>query len=84
MTDGIPLAEGRWVWRRLYVFVSSVVIWTLLAVAVARVPPALLPTVAQGLMSLLGIILVLYLVAPTAQHLVEIAAHLRLRLGGRP
>ena len=87
-TDPLPavvappaLAEGRWLWRRLYVFATSLVLWSLLTLAVSRTPPAHLPHVADGLMGLLGLVLVLYLVAPTAQQLVELLANLKLRLG---
>lgn len=81
-----PLAEGRWLWRRLYVFAASGGLWVLLAWAVRRVEPTAMARVAEGLMSLLGLLLVLYLVAPTAQQLIELIAQLRLRLsrkGGR-
>lgn len=76
-----PLAEGRWLWRRLYVFAASGGLWVLLAWAVRRVEPVAMARVAEGLMSLLGLLLVLYLVAPTAQQLIELIAQLRLRLG---
>ena len=81
-----PLAEGRWFWRRLYVFGGSLALWTLLARAVERTEAAALPSVARGLMSLLALMLVLYLVAPTAQQLVAMLAELKLRLstGTRP
>lgn len=75
-----PLAEARWLWRRLYVFVVSLALWRLLASAVERTEPAQLPRVAAGLMGLLALTLVLYLVAPTAQQLVALLANLRLRL----
>lgn len=77
-----PLAEGRWLWRRLYVFGVSFAAWSLLAWTVKAVPANALPQVAAGLMALLALVLVLYLVAPTAQQLVELLAHLKLRLGG--
>lgn len=76
------LAEGRWFWRRLYVFVSSAVSWGLLAWAVSRTSPDQMAAVARGLMGLLGLLLVLYLVAPSAQQIVSILADLRLRLAG--
>jgi hypothetical protein len=75
-----PLAEARWLWRRLYVFLASFALWRLLASAVERTELAQLPRVAAGLMGLLALTLVLYLVAPTAQQLVALLAHLRLRL----
>lgn len=76
-----PLAEGRWLWRRLYVFAASLGLWGLLAAIVRATPPASLPRLADGVMSLLALLLVLYLVAPTAQQLVELMANLKLRLG---
>ncbi|WP_417229975.1 hypothetical protein [Brevundimonas sp.] len=80
------LAEGRWLWRRLYVFSTSAAVWLLLDRTLARVPAASLPRLVEGLMGLLALTLVLYLVAPTAQQLVTLLANLRLRLGagGRP
>ena len=81
-TDGTPsLAEGRWLWRRLYVFSASAAIWGLLDRTLARVPAASLPRLADSLMALLALTLVLYLVAPSAQQLVTLLANLRLRLG---
>ena len=79
-----PLAEGRWLWRRLYVFGVSLALWVLLARAIRATRPEALPRVTDGLMALLGLLLVLYLVAPTAQQLVELSTRLRLRTGGRP
>ncbi|MGH7019026.1 MAG: hypothetical protein ACREEY_04055 [Brevundimonas sp.] len=81
----IGLAEGRWLWRRLYVFVASAGLWWLLARAVGRTAPADLPRVADGLMGLLALMLVLYLVAPSAQQMIALLANLRLRLaaGGK-
>ncbi|WP_312784378.1 hypothetical protein [Brevundimonas sp.] len=81
----IGLAEGRWLWRRLSVFVASAALWLLLARAVGRTAPADLPRVADGLMGLIALMLVLYLVAPTAQQMIAMLANLRLRLaaGGK-
>lgn len=79
------LAEGRWLWRRLYVFAASAGLWWLLARAVRRTASADLPRVAEGLMGLLALMLVLYLVAPSAQQMIAMLANLRLRLaaGGK-
>ena len=91
MTDPSPqsfpaLAEGRWLWRRLYVFLVSLGLWSLLASSVRRSDCSQLPALADGLMGLLALVLVLYLVAPTAQQLLELLANVKLRLGtgGRP
>lgn len=80
-----PLAEGRWLWRRLYAFTVSAGLLLLLMRAVGRAPAEALPRMTDGLMGLLALILVLYLVAPTAQQLAALIANARLRLtGGRP
>jgi hypothetical protein len=77
-----PLAEGRWLWRRLYVFATSGAAWLLLDRLIALTPPEAAPRLAQGLMALLALIMVLYLVAPTAQQLIATLAVLRPRLDG--
>lgn len=52
---------------------------------VGRMPAEMLPRITDGLMGLLALILVLYLVAPTAQQLITLIATARLRIsGGRP
>lgn len=52
---------------------------------VGRTPPEMLPRITDGLMGLLALILVLYLVAPTAQQLITLIATARLRISrGRP
>ncbi|CAN5395350.1 hypothetical protein BH10PSE2_BH10PSE2_30570 [soil metagenome] len=76
----VSLAEGRWLWRRIYVFIASFGLWALLASVVRQATPQTLPHVADGLVCLLALLLVLYLVAPTAQQIVELLANLRLRL----
>lgn len=81
MTDPVlpeqtsPLAEGRWLWRRLYVFATSAVAWMLLDRLIAVVPAEAAPRLVEGLMSLLALTMLLYLVAPSAQQLI---ASLRL------
>lgn len=81
-----PLAEGRWLWRRIYVFCASGGLVGLLAGLIATGDPRVLPRVADGVTALLALLLVLYLVAPTAQQIIELLANLKLRLGagGRP
>lgn len=82
---GGPLAEGRWLFRRLYAFAVSAGLWVLLMRTVGRMPAEMLPRITDGLMGLLALILVLYLVAPTAQQLITLIATARLRIsGGRP
>lgn len=74
-----PLAEGRWLWRRLYVFATSGGAWLLLDRLIAMTPREAAPRLAQGLMALLALTMVLYLVAPTAQQLIASLAILRER-----
>lgn len=76
------LAEGRWLWRRLFVFLTAGGLHHLLGRALDRAGPEAAQESARGLMALLALILVLYLVAPTAQQLVGLVA--QLKLGGRP
>ena len=80
-----PLAEGQWLWRRLYVYAGTVASWVLLDRLIAVVPPEAAPRLAEGLMALLALTLVLYLVAPTAQQLIVALKALppRLNDGGR-
>ena len=81
-TPGTPLlAEGRWLWRRLYVFTTSAAAWLLLDRLIAGLPPEAALRLAQALMSLLALVLVIYLVAPTAQQLIATLAVLRPRIG---
>jgi hypothetical protein len=72
-----PLAEGRWLWRRFYVFATSGAAWLLLDRLIVIVPPEAAPRLAHALMALLALILVLYLVAPSAQQLIASLSLLR-------
>lgn len=76
------LAEGRWLWRRLYVYGTSAVAWLFLDRIIAAMPAAEMPRLAQALMALLGLTLVLYLVAPTAQQLIAALSVIGRRLNG--
>jgi hypothetical protein len=63
------LAEGRWLWRRSYVFATSGGAWLLLERLIGAASPDHAAGLARGLMALLALTMVLYLVAPTAQQL---------------
>ncbi|WP_343794821.1 hypothetical protein [Brevundimonas kwangchunensis] len=78
------LAEGRWLWRRLYVFANSALAWLVLDGVIAAAPAAAGPGLARDLMGLLGLLGVLYLVAPTAQQLLAGLPGLRSGHGERP
>ncbi|MCS6627161.1 hypothetical protein N0B44_30065 [Roseibacterium beibuensis] len=77
-----PLAEGRWLWRRLYVFASTGAAWLLLDRLIALTPPEAALPLAKGLMALLALTMILYLVAPTAHQLIASLRSLRPPLGG--
>lgn len=77
-----PLAEGRWLWRRLYVFASTGSAWLMLDRLIALTPPEAALPLARGLMALLALTMILYLVAPTAQQLIASLRSLRPPLGG--
>lgn len=78
------LAEGRWLWRRLYVFGNSAMAWLVLDRLIVASPAAAGPDLARDLMALLALLGVLYLVAPTAQQLVSGLAGLHRRGRLRP
>lgn len=78
-----PLAEGLWVWRRLYVFATSGAAWLLLDRLIALTPPEAALPLAKGLMALLALTMILYLVAPTAQQLIASLRTLRPDREGR-
>lgn len=77
------LAEGRWLWRRLYIFANSAMAWLVLDRVIAAAPSAAGPDLARDLMALLGLLGVLYLVAPTAQQLLSGLSRLPPCRGGR-
>ncbi len=83
-SNDVSLAEGRWLWRRLFVFLTSLALWALVHRAVERVPPAALPDIVDRLLMLIALITLLYLVAPTAQQLVALGVRFRIGTGGRP
>jgi len=76
------LAEGRWLWRRLYVYGTSMAAWLVLDRVIVALPPEDAPRLAQALMALLGLTMVLYLVAPTAQQLIASLSVVGRRLSG--
>ena len=82
-TTPASLAEGRWLWRRLYVFAVTAGLWALVALSVERAETRDLPRLAEAMMRLIGLILVLYLVAPSAQQMIVLLAQLKPGPGGR-
>ncbi len=83
-THDVSLAEGRWLWRRLFVFLTNLVLWALVHRAIERAPAEALPDIVERLLMLIALITLLYLVAPTAQQLVALGVRFRIGAGGRP
>lgn len=77
-----PLPEGSWGWRRLIVFLATAATYALLGWAIFKAPASDMEKIAANLMLLLGGILTLYLVAPSANQITELLATLKLRLRG--
>ncbi|RYG85886.1 MAG: hypothetical protein EON59_11260 [Alphaproteobacteria bacterium] len=77
----VSLAEGRWLWRRVYVFATSGAAWIVLDRLIVAMPAPAAAVLAQSLMGLLALTLVIYLVAPTAQQLIAGLAMLRDQRG---
>jgi len=73
MSKPADLAEGRWFWRRMYVYLATLLLWVLLREVVQRAPPEQLRYLADGLMGLVALLGLLYLVAPSAQQVVNLA-----------
>jgi len=77
-----PLPEASWGWRRFIVCAVIAAVYVLLWRLVAKVPAEDLLTLCNNLLQLIGVVLVLYLVAPSANQFVELLATLKLRLRG--
>lgn len=77
-----PLPESKWFWRRLIVFLSVATAYGLLFLVVRSALAEDMAQIARELMILLGVILLFYLVAPSANQIAELLATLKLRLRG--
>lgn len=82
-TQDASLAEGRWLWRRLFVFLTSLALWALVHRAIDRAPAEALAGIVEHLLMLIALITLLYLVAPTAQQLVALSLRFRVNVGER-
>lgn len=85
LKDALP--ESKWIWRRVFTYVVTVVALVLIAVCVTRAPD---PTnLGLALCVLVGWMATLYLIAPASEHIAEILAlskivRARLGLGSDP
>lgn len=73
-STGEDRAEGQWLWRRLFVYLATLLLWALLREAILRAPIEHLPRLAEGLMGLIALMSLLYLVAPSAQQVLNLAS----------
>ncbi len=73
-----PLPNPQWTFRRVYLWLVSTVLLIMLWRAVERAPPDAIETIALGLIVLLGFALSIYLIGPTAEHIVRLGAALKL------
>lgn len=83
LKDALP--EAKWLYRRIFTYVVTVVALILIAVCVSRAPD---PTnIGLALCVLVGWMATLYLIAPASEHVAEILAlskMVRSRFGAGP
>lgn len=84
MTAQDPLPEGQWLFRRIFTWTLTIALLGLLAFIVCRIPPEQLQLVALWVISLIGLVVTYYLLAPSAPELARIFAELRPRIGPPP
>lgn len=71
-------AEGRWLWRRSFVYAASLGLGLILMRLTERADPGDLPMLVRAVTGLMALMAVLYLVGPTAQQLITLMAQLPL------
>lgn len=76
-----PLPESQWLWRRLITWVVAVWAMTQLHFLIARIPDGDLRVIADRLILLLATLIALYLIGPTAEHIIALVRAWR---GDRP
>lgn len=72
MTAASDRPEPKWVWRRLIVWVVSVFAMLQLHGILKRIPLEHIAQIADRLLVLLGLVLAVYLIGPTAEHIVAL------------
>lgn len=77
--------EGNWLYRRSYVYGLSLTLTAILLTTILLTPREDLQAIAGWLIMLLALILIIYLIAPTAAELGKLIAALPVfRLGRAP
>lgn len=67
-----PMPEPQWFWRRLLTWVVVVAVLVAVHRVIGLIPAAQLGAIASKLIWLLGAVVTLYLVGPTAEHIVAL------------
>lgn len=67
-----PLPEAQWLWRRLAIFTVCIFAMWKLNGLIDRLPLGDLRAITQHLILLLATLLALYLIGPTAEHIIAL------------
>lgn len=67
-----PQPEAQWLWRRLFTWIVTAFILLQLHLLIARMPLEDLRTIAERLIMLLASLIALYLIGPSAEHIIAL------------
>lgn len=67
---GLP--AGVWTFRRVFVFALTLIAMALVWRIIELAPPAYLAAIAKWLIGLVGLLVVVYTIGPTAEHIVRL------------
>lgn len=66
------LPDGVWTFRRVFVWLLTLVLLTLIWRIVELAPAEHLAGIAQGLIGLIALLVIVYTIGPTAEHIVRL------------
>lgn len=67
-----PQPEAQWLWRRLFTWIFTAFILLQLHLLIDRMPLEDLRTIAERLILLLASLIALYLIGPSAEHIIAL------------
>ena len=67
-----PQPEAQWLWRRLFTWIVTAFILLQLHLLIDRMPLDDLRTIAERLILLLASLIALYLIGPSAEHIIAL------------
>ncbi|WP_242913472.1 hypothetical protein [Brevundimonas pishanensis] len=67
-----PQPEAQWLWRRLFTWIVTAFILLQLHLLIDRMPLEDLRTIAERLILLLASLIALYLIGPSAEHIIAL------------